>query len=353
MPCCGAPSPSSCSPTRHPAGSLPRRPARSLKNRGGVRNWDYRFCWLRDAAFTIRADALLGYTARPTAWHWLATHPRQPGGAETYRSCTASRRARLTEVRARLASRVRGRARARRQRGRPSSSSSTCTARSRRPHPVPRSAASSTHARRRFAVGARTSITAHWPEPDDGIWEVRGRATALHAVEGHGLGRLGARRQDRSRGVDPAPDRATDASSPTRSGRGPLTRLQQAIGVHPSRLGPPRLQLLILPLVGFLPPDDPRSSAPSTPSGNALARAGARLPVPGTRTAFPGGEGAFVICSFWLVEALAHLGWLDEAHESFTLIRSSATTSASLPNRSTRKPGSSSATSRRPSATLG
>ena len=57
---------------RRPAASSRRRPPRCRKSSAAQRNWDYRFCWLRDATFTLLALMNSGYTEEASAWHnWL------------------------------------------------------------------------------------------------------------------------------------------------------------------------------------------------------------------------------------------------------------------------------------------
>ena len=57
---------------RRPAASSRRRRPRCRKSSAAARNWDYRFCWLRDATFTLLALMNSGYTEEALAWHnWL------------------------------------------------------------------------------------------------------------------------------------------------------------------------------------------------------------------------------------------------------------------------------------------
>ena len=71
-PCCARSSRSRRSPTSPPAGWWRPRPPRCPRAIGGVRNWDYRYCWLRDATFSLYALMLAGYEAEAVAWRdWL------------------------------------------------------------------------------------------------------------------------------------------------------------------------------------------------------------------------------------------------------------------------------------------
>jgi len=65
-----------------PTGAIVAAPTCSLPEiAGGVRNWDYRYTWIRDAAFTVRAFLLLGYTGEATAFmNWLQIRAREPAG---------------------------------------------------------------------------------------------------------------------------------------------------------------------------------------------------------------------------------------------------------------------------------
>ncbi len=110
--------------------------------------------------------------------------------------------------------------------------------------------------------------------------------------------------------------------------------------------------LLLLPIMGFLPPDDKRITATVLAIADELTQDGLvlRYKVEGTDTGFSGDEGTFTICSFWLVTALAMIGEQHRARALCEKLLSFAGTAACCTRkRSTRPPASISATSRRPS----
>ena len=118
--------------TYEPTGGLVAAPTTSLPEwLGGVRNWDYRYCWLRDAALTLDALMAAGYVDEAAAWRdWLLRAVAgDPDDLQIMYGVAGERR--LAEYELALARRLRGLAPgACRQRGRPGSCSSTSTARS-------------------------------------------------------------------------------------------------------------------------------------------------------------------------------------------------------------------------------
>ena len=113
-----------------PTGGIVAAPTTSLPEQlGGVRNWDYRYCWLRDATFTLNTLLLAGYTDEAVAWcNWLLRAVAgSPKDLQMLYGVDGQRR--LHGDRARLAARLRRRgAGARSATRRPNSSSSTCMA---------------------------------------------------------------------------------------------------------------------------------------------------------------------------------------------------------------------------------
>jgi len=157
----------------------------------------------------------------------------------------------------------------------------------------------------------------HWREPDQGIWEVRGdpkHFTAskvlcwVAASRGADLAeeRGDSRRAQQWRaGADKIKAEVLDKGV---SSRGVFRQHYKTDGLDAS--------LLLLPIMGFLPPDDKRIIATVLAIADELTEDGLvlRYKVEGTDTGFEGKEGTFTICSFWLVTALAMIGETERAH---------------------------------------
>jgi len=166
-------------------------------------------------------------------------------------------------------------------------------------------------------------VEQHWHEPDEGIWEVRsGRRQFTHskvmawvaidravqAVERSGLpGPAGRWRKLRGQMHQEICQRAVDPA------RGCFTRAYGSTDLDAS--------LLLLPLVGFLPPGDPRMLRTVEAVQDELCENGFvrryRTDGQGTADGLAGGEGAFLACSFWLVDNLALAGRRGEATRLF------------------------------------
>ncbi|WP_418345402.1 glycoside hydrolase family 15 protein [Rhodococcus pyridinivorans] len=160
-----------------------------------------------------------------------------------------------------------------------------------------------------------------WREPDDGIWETRGPRRdftqskvmawvvfdrAVRLAEGFGLDaplERWKRTRDEihheicERGYDPV--------------RGTFTQYYGSAELDAS--------VLLIPLVGFLPPTDDRVTSTIDAIRNELGRDGfvSRYSTTHTDDGLPGDEGQFLACSFWLVSALALNGRVDEARALF------------------------------------
>ena len=156
----------------------------------------------------------------------------------------------------------------------------------------------------------------HWREPDQGIWEVRGEPK--HFTASKVMCWVAA-----ARGADIAEERGDKRAQRWRAGADKIKAeiLDKGVssrGVCRQHYKTDDLDasLLLLPIMGFLPPDDERIKATVRAIADELTQDGLvlRYKVDGTDTGFSGKEGTFTICSFWLVTALAMIGETERAH---------------------------------------
>jgi GH15 family glucan-1,4-alpha-glucosidase len=160
-------------------------------------------------------------------------------------------------------------------------------------------------------AGFVEAALAHWREPDQGIWEVRG--DPKHFTASKVMCWVAA-----ARGADLAAERGDDKRAQQwRAGADKIKAevLDKGVssrGVFRQHYKTDDLDasLLLLPIMGFLPPDDKRIISTVLAIADELTEDGLvlRYRVEGTDTGFAGEEGTFTICSFWLVTALAMIG---------------------------------------------
>ena len=312
--------------TYAPTGGMVAAPTTSLPEEiGGVRNWDYRFCWLRDATFSLYALMLGGYEAEAAAWRdWLL---RAAAGAPEQLQALygAAGERRLPEMLIDWLPGYEGSAPVRI--GNAASEQfqldvygevMDCLHQGRRAGiPDDPSAWALQRALMEF-------IEAHWQDPDEGIWEVRGPRRhfthskvmawvaadrAVKAVEQFGLdGPVERWRSLRAEIHAEVCARGYDAARRT---------FTQSYGREELDAS-----LLMIPLVGFLPADDERVVGTVAAiqrdlwaDGFVLRYAGDSL---GEVDGLPGAEGAFLPCSFWLADNLILQGRRDEGEALFT-----------------------------------
>ena len=290
---------------------------------GGVRNWDYRFCWIRDAALALDLLMAAGYVEEATKWRdWviravagdpedlqimygiggerrldeyeLGWLPGYEGSAPVRVGNAASGQLQL-DVYGELADAI---------------------YRARRLGMTPVSEA--LNPMRSFVQW----LESHWREPDDGIWEVRGprrqfvhsKVMAWVAADRvvkmlEELGQQGAvegLRRMRDDIHEEVCRKGYDAERNTFTQYYGSTQLDAA--------------LLLIPQVGFLPATDPRVAGTVEAIQRELVHDGfvmRYIPDKDAADGLPPGEGAFLACSFWLVNDLAMLGRVEEAQALF------------------------------------
>ena len=310
-----------------PSGGIVAAPTTSLPEQiGGVRNWDYRFCWLRDASFTVDALYDCGFDVEGGAfvdWLLYSTRITQPGLQILYDVFGESRLpertlAHLTGWRDSRPVRVGNDAHDQFQLDVYGEVMAAVEEFTNRGETLSRDTV-------RLVRRLADIVVKRWREPDSGIWEKRsGLRQHVHAkvmawsaldcaVRLAEKGRLGA-----TRNVD-VWRRERDAIRELVLSRGWSARRNSfASCIDGDELD---ASILYISRVGFLDGDDPRMLATIDAIRQGLGR-GELLYRYDTSTddGLPPGEGAFLPCSMWLVEALALAKRFDEAEEVFARV---------------------------------
>jgi GH15 family glucan-1,4-alpha-glucosidase len=312
--------------TYSPSGAPVAAPTTSLPEElGGIRNWDYRFAWPRDASIGVGAFLGVGKAQEARLFlHWLlhasrldrprlpvlltlhGKHARAERILDDWPGYAGSRPVRvgngaagqhqldtygwvldaawlLTEAGERLDSET-----------------------------------------WRAMAGFADHVAKRWRLPDAGIWEVRGEAQhhvhsklmawlaldrALRISATHRTAARRRARWDR--------ERAAIAEETRRCG------FNEALGSYTRAYGSDDLDaaVLVLPMLGIEPPGSPRVHSTVSAIGRELSASGPLVyRYPPGRDGLPGTEGAFMPCAFWLVQALAQTGRFDEATERFAAL---------------------------------
>jgi alpha,alpha-trehalase len=295
--------------------SLPETP-------GGARNWDYRFTWIRDSAFMLRSLYRLGFDWEAIEY-WGFVLDAVTGGdlnrkPELQIMYGIAGERDLTEHSLDHLSGYQGARPVRVGNG----------AWNQQQHDVWGMILDALDIQFRYGAGQivapvwnglATFVDAaleHWREPDQGIWEVRG--DPKHFTASKVMCWVAA-----SRGADLAAERGDlERAKRWRAGADEMKAeiLDKGVsdrGVFRQHYETDDLDasLLLLPIMGFLPPDDKRVQATVLAIADELTQDGLvlRYKVEGTDTGFDGEEGTFTICSFWLVTALAMIGETERA----------------------------------------
>ncbi|MFD3664244.1 glycoside hydrolase family 15 protein [Streptomyces sp. NPDC058659] len=311
--------------TYAPTGGIVAAPTTSLPEElGGVRNWDYRACWLRDSSLTLGALLAAGYVEEAAAWRdWLlrsvagdpadlqimygpagerrlpeTTLPWLRGYADSAPVRTGN--AAVEQFQLDVYGEVMDSLYRAREAGIPP---------------------------KRHAWNLQLSLLGFlestWRNPDEGLWEVRG--PRRHFTHSKVMAWVAADRAVRTLEADP--------SLPGDQARWRALRDEIHTEVCAKAYDPDRntftqsygsLELdaatLLIPQVGFLPPDDPRVVGTVDAVQAELLHGGflRRYSVDsGAVDGLPGREGTFLVCSFWLADALRLTGRTEEARRLF------------------------------------
>ncbi|MGQ0717833.1 MAG: glycoside hydrolase family 15 protein [Pseudonocardiales bacterium] len=311
--------------TYAPTGGIVAAATTSLPEQlGGSRNWDYRYCWLRDATFTLQALLGTGYIDEAKAWReWLLRAVAgDPADLRIMYGLDGTRR--IPEYTLDWLRGYEGS----------------------KPVRVGNAAAEQyqldvwgevldgLHLAREAGLAPSQDawdlqralldfLEGHWDDPDNSLWEVRsdrrpfvhskvmawvGVDRALRAVEHFGLpGPVHRWRELRDRIHDDVCDRGYDST------RGTFTQFYGSDGLDAA--------LLLIPRVGFLPWRDERVIGTVEAVARELSEDGFLLryrpAADGGVDGLPGEEGAFLLCSFWLADALHGIGREREARALF------------------------------------
>ena len=289
---------------------------------GGSRNWDYRYCWLRDATFTLYALLAVGFVEEASAWRdWLVRAVAgSPADIQIMYGVAGERR--LDEYELPHLSGYEGSA----------------------PVRIGNAAAGQVqldvygevmdalYAARRAGLAANAAswalecalidhLETIWDQPDDGIWEVRGgRKHFTHSKVMAWVAFDRAVRSAREFGLD-APVahwcEVRDAIHAQVCARG----FDSAQSSFVQSYGATALDasLLLVSIVGFLPPDDARVLGTLRAIEGKLLRNGLvlRYDTGASTDGLPPGEGAFLACSFWLADNYVLQGRRAEAQALF------------------------------------
>jgi GH15 family glucan-1,4-alpha-glucosidase len=303
-----------------PTGGIVAAATTSLPERsGGVRNWDYRYCWLRDASFTLQAFMHLGYYDEARAWRdWLiraiAGSPDQiqimygvagerwlpelvvpwlPGyeNSSPVRIGNAAHQQLQIDVTGEVIDAMALTWKA----------GIELSERGRAMRPL-----------------ALQYLAKAWQEPDEGIWEVRGGRQ--HFVHSKVMAWVAFDRSSAAASGDEASRwrAVADEIHAEVCELGFDREINSFVQVYGSK----RLDasLLLMPLVGFLPADDPRIRGTVRAIEQRLLLGGEfvlRYEPDNPRDGLPAGEGAFLACSFWLVDNYILQGRRSEARRLF------------------------------------
>lgn len=309
--------------TYAPTGGIIAAPTTSLPEApGGVRNWDYRYCWLRDATFTLYALLDAGYVDEARAFGgWLVRAASgQPSRVQMLYGVLGERR--LPELELPWlpghggAAPVRiGNAAATQLQLDVYGELIDCLHQA-RSHGVPPDP--DLWAVQRALVDHLERI---WREPDNGIWESRGPRQQLTHSKVMAWVAFDRMIRDAERlGLDGPVDRwrrlRTEVHADVCA-----NAFDAARQTFTQAYGSPMLDasLLLIPLVGFLPPDDPRVRTTFAAVQRELCHGDLvrRYDTRRTDDGLPPGEGMFLPCSFWMADNLHLLGHHDEARALF------------------------------------
>jgi GH15 family glucan-1,4-alpha-glucosidase len=309
--------------TYAPTGGIVAAATTSLPEEiGGVRNWDYRYCWVRDSTFALYALMIGGYKAEARAWReWLVRAVAgKPSQMQIMYGLAGERRLLEWTV--------------------PWLPGYECSS----PVRIGNAASNqhqldvygelmdSFHLARRAGLDPEANawrvqralmkfLETDWQKPDDGIWEIRGPRRqfthskvmawvavdrAIKAVEEFKLdGPIDTWRRMRKAIHDDVCAKGYNAD---------MNAFVQSYGSDQMDAS-----LLMLPQVGFLPPDDPRIVGTVKAIERQLLHDGFvyRYNTDSSVDGLPGSEGIFLVCSFWLADNWALQGRYDEAREMF------------------------------------
>ncbi len=317
--------------TYAPTGGIVAAPTTSLpEDIGGVRNWDYPYCWLRDATITLEALLRTGYTSEASDWReWLGrTIAGNPADVQIMYGVAGERR--LAEWEASWLAGYEGSAPVRIGNAAVNQRQLDVYGEVIDALTLGRQAGLHFDRHTWSLVRALLGFLArNWDLPDEGIWEVRGpRRHFVHSTVMAGVAFDRAVRMVRAvEGGMPGPAEKWQAIRDQIHQEVCEKGYDEKRGAFMQYYGSSQLDaaVLLIPEVGFLPPDDPRVVSTvravqrELMSDGLVRRYQLAEDDPGQTSpdGLPGSEGAFLACSFWLANALHMIGADEEAEKLF------------------------------------